>query len=145
MNRWAKPWSTSLREAVASSSKRLSLRQADELICTTPVCASFGDACACTLSLHLQKLRHLTHLDLSKNRLTRAPDLTRLARLEHLDLSDNQLALLPAELAELPNLESLCVRNNPALDESALPAALRDRLTGVRLSERYSAERQRGG
>jgi len=57
---------------------------------------------------------NLVKLDLSKNRLTNAPQsqIGQLKDLVFLDLSNNQLTGLPAEIGQLKNLEVLNVSNN---------------------------------
>lgn len=138
--------STAVHELLLSSSQ--------DLICKNMMCEHLGSSCACKLSLVLERLpelqtmdlsnnalrflpesafqlTQLTRLDLSRNALTElSPRVAELQELQVLDLSHNRLTHLPADaLLALPKLRKVRVGGNPvALEASALPAALREKL-----------------
>lgn len=67
-------WSTSLKDSVRSQSPGLCLSASEELLCGDPVCMRFGDLCLCRLSMQLERLKHVRHLDLRHARLDRLPE-----------------------------------------------------------------------
>jgi Leucine-rich repeat (LRR) protein len=75
--------------------------------------------------LDCAKLAHVTSLDLSRCKARALPrNIGAMTMLDTLTVSDNALEDLPAELARLPKLGSVCLNDNPTLRE--LPAVLRD-------------------
>uniref|UniRef100_A0A7S4B3C9 Leucine-rich repeat-containing protein 51 n=1 Tax=Chrysotila carterae TaxID=13221 RepID=A0A7S4B3C9_CHRCT len=106
-------WATSLSQAVRRGTTHLRLRESEELICGEPCCAAFGKRCLCRLSMFLERLSHIKHLDLSKCELDRLPEVWRMPQLETLDVSDNLLDDLPVELASAAKLRAVRAVGNP--------------------------------
>ena len=106
-------WATSLAQGVRDALPGLRLRASAELVCNNMMCDKVGETCLCKLSMVLERMTHLRHLDLRGNSLDRLPEVWRLPRLETLDVRDNSLASLPAELASMNSLRVLRVDNNP--------------------------------
>ena len=86
-----------------------------DLICTNIICEKVGDPCICRLSFALERLKNLTSLNLSCNKLTALPaSIGSLRSLERLDISENDLAELPPSLSELQALRVLNIGGNSA-------------------------------
>ena len=88
-------FAVSLAESMKSGLPGLKLRGSSELICMNMMCDKVGGTCLCRLSMVLERLQHLQHLDLSGNQLDRLPEVWQLRRLETLDVSDNNLGVTP--------------------------------------------------
>ena len=122
----ANRFALSLAESMRSGLPGLSLRGSSELVCMNMMCDKVGQTCLCQLSMVLERLQHLQHLDLSSNQLDRLPEVWHLRRLETLDVSDNNLSeYLPRQLSRVPLRAPLprCVHSGPpdrALDHAAL-------------------------
>jgi hypothetical protein len=102
-------WATSLAQSTRERLPGLRLRGSDELVCTNMMCDKVGQTCLCKLSMVLERLHHLRHLDLRGNRLDRLPEVWRLPHLETLDVRDNPLEAVPEELSTLRSLRTLLV------------------------------------
>ncbi|OQR94779.1 hypothetical protein ACHHYP_00922 [Achlya hypogyna] len=112
----------SLREAATHTTavRKLLLRKSEDLVCRNLMCERVGEACVCKLSLVLERLPELTHLDVSGNKLGALPPaVAALRNLTELDVSGNRLKSLPS-LAQLTALETLRVEDNP--DLASVPA-----------------------
>ena len=116
-------WATTVKQALAEGSTKLRLRASEELQCTNMMCDRVGASCLCKLSMALERLRDLRHLDLRHNGLERLPEVWRLPHLETLDVGENRLAALPDELAAMPHLVRVRADGNPL--QQPLPEALR--------------------
>ena len=84
-------WASSLAEAMRTKASRLRLHGSTELQCHDFMCEKFGKTCLCKLSMTLERMHSLQHLDLRDNSLDRLPEVWRLPRLETLDVRDNKL------------------------------------------------------
>eukprot|EP00164_Ancoracysta_twista_P016411 GFYU01027515.1.p1 GENE.GFYU01027515.1~~GFYU01027515.1.p1 ORF type:complete len:160 (-),score=17.41 GFYU01027515.1:99-578(-) len=129
----------------AKSANVLNLRRSEDLLCRNLMCAKVGEACVCRLSLVLEKIKHLDHLDLSDNQLKFLPEsvwsipglkslnisgneltelqdgVTNLKDLRRLYVCHNELTQLPlASLSQLEALEEVHVKGNP-MNISTLP------------------------
>lgn len=105
----------SLAEAftLRASATRLLLPSSPDLRCLTIMCEHLGRGCACRLSLSLERMPQLTHVDVSGNALPALPDaLLSLPALRELRASGNALAGLPATLRGAAALEVLDLRDN---------------------------------
>lgn len=72
------------------------------------MCAKSGQSCYCKLLVTLQRLPHLTELDLSNNGLSEMPDILTadiLPILGTLRMTGNQLESLPMGMLQLPRLK----------------------------------------
>ncbi|KAL1520309.1 hypothetical protein AB1Y20_021900 [Prymnesium parvum] len=114
-------WATSLAEAVRTRASALRLRRSTELLCDNLMCEKVGQTCVCKLSMALERMKQLEHLDLSDNHLDRLPEVWRLEKLRTLDVRSNRLETLPEQLALAPALRELRVEGNPL---RGVPAAL---------------------
>jgi hypothetical protein len=88
----------------------LHLSGSPDLVCMNLMCEKLGQPCLCRVSLALQRLVHLTTLDLSGNALSSVPDAVDpqyLPSLQVLNLSRNNIAELPSLLSKFPNLKVL--------------------------------------
>ena len=104
----------SLLEANRSPGMRaLDLRASADLRCVNMMCEKVGETCLCRLSMCLERMRHLQHLDLRGNNLNRLPEVWSLPNLETLDVRENSLESLPEELASMKSLRLLRVDGNP--------------------------------
>ncbi|MEM8641012.1 MAG: COR domain-containing protein, partial [Cyanobacteria bacterium P01_G01_bin.54] len=66
-----------------------------------------------SLPLEIEKLSHLTSLNLSNNKLSSLPpEIGKLSNLTSLDLSNNKIRSFPPEIGKLSNLTSLDLSNN---------------------------------
>ncbi|RLN91539.1 hypothetical protein BBJ28_00015798 [Nothophytophthora sp. Chile5] len=112
---------------VGAAVSSLQLPQSPDLVCRNLMCEHVGDACACRLSLVLERVPQLQRLDLSNNALRALPASTfSLQELTQLDASHNQLTALPDAVAQLQALERLDLRANalqslPVAALAALP------------------------
>ncbi|RLN97597.1 hypothetical protein BBJ28_00011441 [Nothophytophthora sp. Chile5] len=98
---------------VGAAVSSLQLPQSPDLVCRNLMCEHVGDACACRLSLVLERVPQLQQLDLSSNALRALPASTfSLQELRQLDASHNQLTTLPDDVAQLQALERLDLRAN---------------------------------
>ena len=116
-------WATTVKQALAEGSTKLRLHASEELLCTNMMCDRVGASCLCKLSMALERLRDLRHLDLRRNGLERLPEVWRLPHLETLDVGENRLAALPDELAAMPHLVRVRADGNPL--QQPLPEPLR--------------------
>ncbi|EQC37274.1 hypothetical protein SDRG_05498 [Saprolegnia diclina VS20] len=114
----------SLRDAATHTSavRQLVLRKSEDLLCMNLMCERVGEACVCKLSVVLERLPQLEHLDVSRNNLKSLPPaIFSLRHLTSLNVSGNKLSSLPdGLLSNLASLEALYVEDNP--DLTALPA-----------------------
>ena len=53
----------------------------------------FGELCLCRLSMCLERLQHLQHLDMRATGLDRLPEVWKLQHLETLDVGENKLGM----------------------------------------------------
>ena len=118
-------WATSLACSMRDRLPGLRLRASTELICNNMLCEKVGETCLCKLSMCLERMHHLRHLDLRGNRLDRLPEVWRLPHLETLDVRDNALESLPEELSSMKSLSVLQVEGNPL---KSVPDSLRGML-----------------
>ena len=98
----------SLGQAVrqADTVASLNLNSSPDLLCVNLLCEKVGDPCICRLSRVLEKLHHLTSLNLANNQLVALPDsIGELGKLVHLDLSNNRLQTLPHTIQQLGRLK----------------------------------------
>lgn len=87
--------------------QRLELAAAPDLLCANIMCEKLGGPCLCRVSVALQKLPRLTHIDLSSNNLPAVPDAVSpqyLPSLSSLDVSRNAISELPASLTSFSTL-----------------------------------------
>ena len=56
-------WATTVKQALAEGSTKLRLHASEELLCTNMMCDRVGASCLCKLSMALERLRDLRHLD----------------------------------------------------------------------------------
>lgn len=127
----------SLRQvARAQRPHTLILSRSQDLVCKNIMCENVGEPCVCKLSLALERVPDLLHLDLSENQLTCVPESAFvLTQLVHLNISGNRITSLPRQLMKLSNLRELNIANNriALLDEfvlSRLPELKEIRVTG---------------
>eukprot|EP00310_Coccolithus_braarudii_P016415 CAMPEP_0183342304 /NCGR_PEP_ID=MMETSP0164_2-20130417/8435_1 /TAXON_ID=221442 /ORGANISM="Coccolithus pelagicus ssp braarudi, Strain PLY182g" /LENGTH=125 /DNA_ID=CAMNT_0025512843 /DNA_START=41 /DNA_END=418 /DNA_ORIENTATION=- len=106
-------WATSLSQSVKERLPGLRLAGSLELICGDPICMKFGEVCLCRLSMALERLEHVRHLDMSSCNIERLPEVWKMPNLETLDVSNNQLDALPLELSSMAMLRCVCVEGNP--------------------------------
>ncbi|CAI5729004.1 hypothetical protein KXD40_008514 [Peronospora effusa] len=106
---------TSLRDIARSGARvmELQLRNSNDLVCHQLMCEFVGDACICRLSLALERVPRLQHLDLSHNQLRALPDAVyTLQNLKTLNVQENQLTILSTDVEKLMDLETLDVQYN---------------------------------
>ncbi|CAI5734796.1 unnamed protein product [Peronospora destructor] len=106
---------TSLRDIARSGVRvvELQLRNSNDLVCHQLLCEFVGNACACRLSLALERVPRLQHLDLSHNQLRALPDAVyALQNLKTLNVQENQLTTLSTDVEKLIELETLDVGYN---------------------------------
>jgi hypothetical protein len=120
-------WATSLAQAMRERLPGLRLHGSAELVCNNLLCEKVGEMCLCRLSMCLERMHHLRHLDLRSNKLHRLPEVWTLPALESLDVRDNALTSLPEELSTMPSLRSLRIEGNPInhISPSLLPLITR--------------------
>ncbi|DBA81141.1 TPA: hypothetical protein ACH3X2_007108 [Trebouxia sp. C0005] len=109
---------TSLGQAVrqADTVDVLDLQESADLLCVNLMCEKVGDPCICRLSRVLEKLHHLTRLNLANNQLISLPEsIGQLEQLQYLDLSNNRLQSLPGTMQQLRHLKVLCLKGNKRL------------------------------
>mmetsp|Transcript_27837 Transcript_27837/g.47597 ORF Transcript_27837/g.47597 Transcript_27837/m.47597 type:complete len:196 (-) Transcript_27837:85-672(-) len=106
-------WSETLADAMRTGATALRLRGSEELVCMNMMCDSVGQTCLCRLSMVLERMHRLRHIDLRGNGLERLPEIWRLPNLETIDVRDNNITSVPDELATLASLRVLRVANNP--------------------------------
>ena len=115
--------------------QRLELAAAPDLMCANIMCEKLGGPCMCRVSIALQKLPHLTHLDLSNNHLPQVPDAVSpqyLPKLASLNVSGNAIAELPAHLADFKGLQARPAVLSHRVD-AALTCALRLALMWIKM------------
>ena len=86
----------------------LQLKGSQDLVCMNMMCEKLGDPCLCRVSVALQRLHKLAHLDLSENSLPALPDAVHpqhLPELRALNLSNNRITSLPASILQFGHLE----------------------------------------
>ena len=133
----------SLAEAftLRATATTLLLPASPDLRCMNLMCERAGQGCACRLSLSLERMPLLSHLDVSDNSLPQLPDaLFMLPRLRELRAPRNALSSLPAALAGAALLEVLDLRWNafatlPVAALEALPALRELNVEGNPLEE----------
>ena len=91
-------WATSLAQAARERLPGLRLRGSTDLICNNMMCEKVGETCLCKLSMVLQRMHHLRHLDLRDNNLDRLPEVWMLPSLETLDVRDNKIGAFFCDL-----------------------------------------------
>ena len=134
----AASWATSLAQATRARLPGLRLHGSPELVCANMMCDRVGQTCLCRLSMCLERMHHLRHLDLRGNQLQRLPEVWRLPELETLDVRDNLLGAhdtaprrraLASSHPVCPRTRSPCVRRGAPrgarLDALAARAARR--------------------
>ena len=128
----------SLAEAFSlrATATQLLLPSSPDLACMNMMCEHVGAGCACRLSLALERMPLLAHLDVGDNRLPQLPPaLFQLPTLRLLVASSNAITALPAGVGGARALEELDLRHNqltalPLGALEALPALRRLRLGG---------------
>jgi len=114
-----------------ATASRLLLPSSADLRCVTIMCENLGHGCACRLSLSLERMPLLTHVDVSENGLPVLPDslFSSLPALREVRAGGNALTALPASLRGAAALEVLDLRGNKL---EALPLAALEGLPALR-------------
>ena len=108
-------WATTVKQALAEGSTKLRLHASEELQCTnmTRRDAARARSGLCKLSMALERLRDLRHLDLRRNGLERLPEVWLTAASRDARRRRERLAALPDELAAMPHLVRVRADGNP--------------------------------